>query len=121
MKRSTASGKSKAEKIVAIVQKIAESGLSVDEYLRRHRVPFSRPQYFRYKARWAAQGLAGLRDGRSQGNRRNLTPEAKAFLRGAHESNPQRSLKELEQSLQSKLGIEVDRSTVSRFFRRVGE
>jgi hypothetical protein len=60
-------------------------------------------------------------DGRSQGNCRKLTREAAAFLQGAHESNPQRSAYELGQSLKSRLGIEVDRTTVSRFFRRMGE
>ncbi len=121
MNRSTAGGKSKAEKIAAMIEKIAGSGLSVDEYFGRHPVPFSRRQYFRYQTRLTTQGLAGLLDGRSQGNRRKLTPEAEAFLQGAHESNPQRSLDELGLSLKSKLGIEVDRSTVSRFFRRIGE
>jgi len=111
----------KAEKIAAIVEKICSSGLSIDEYFRRHRVPFSRPQYFRYKARLAAQGITGLMDERSQGNCRKLTREADAFLQGAHESNPQRSAYELGQSLKSRLGIEVDRTTVSRFFRRRGE
>src|SRR6266516_1894119 len=105
MNRSTAGGKSRAEKIAAMVEKIAGSDLSVDEFFRRYTVPFSRPQYFRYQARLAgfsrpqyfryqarlaAQGLAGLLDGRRQGNRRKLTPEAEAFLRGAHQSNPQR-------------------------------
>src|SRR5437870_10434945 len=95
MNRSTAGGKSRAEKIAAMVEKIAGSDLSVDEFFRRYTVPFSRPQYFRYQARLAAQGLAGLLDGRRQGNRRKLTPEAEAFLRGAHQSNPQRSLQEM--------------------------
>src|SRR5436309_1293764 len=121
MNRSTAGGKSRAEKIAAIVEKIARSDLSVDEFFRRYTVPFSRPQYFRYQARLAAQGLAGLLDGRRQGNRRKLTPEAEAFLRGAHQSNPQRSLQEMCQSLYATLGIEVDRSTVGRFLHRVGE
>src|SRR5213082_2253514 len=95
MNRSTAGGKSRAEKIAAMVEKIAGSDLSVDEFFRRYTVPFSRPQYFRYQARLAAQGLAGLLDGRRQGNRRKLTPEAEAFLRGAHQSNPQRNLQEM--------------------------
>jgi len=95
MNRSTAGGKRKAEKITALVEKIAGSGLSVDEYFRRHALPFGRAQYFRYKARLAAQGLAGLLDGRSQGNHRKLTPEAAGFLRGVHQRSPELSLQEL--------------------------
>ncbi|MDI7259311.1 MAG: hypothetical protein QME90_05245, partial [Thermodesulfobacteriota bacterium] len=65
--------------IASIVQKISDSGLSVDEYLRQHSVPFSRPQYFRYKTRLAAGGLDGLRDGRSRGNHRKLTADAEGY------------------------------------------
>ncbi len=121
MKRSTASRKTKVEKIAAMVEKIARSGLSVDEYFRKHTVPFSRRQYFRYQARVAGQGLAGLLDGRSQGNHRKLSPAAEGFLRGMHQHSPDLSLEEMCQSLKEALGIEVDRSTVSRFFQRVGE
>src|SRR5207249_7628122 len=112
MNRSTAGGKSRAEKIAAMVEKIAGSDLSVDQFFRRYTVPFSRPQYFRCQARLAAQGLAGLLDGRRQGNRRTLNPEAEAFMRGAHKSNPQRRMKAMCPSICATLGIEVDRSTV---------
>ena len=95
--------------------------MSVDEYLQKHSVPFSRPQYFRYKARLAADGLDGLSDGRSKGNHRKLTPDAEGYLRGVHQTNPRLSLPEICQSLKITLGIEVDRSTVSRFLRGVGE
>lgn len=107
--------------IASIVQKISDSGLSVDEYLRRHSVPFSRPQYFRYKTRLAAGGLDGLRDGRSRGNHRKLTADAEGYLRGVHQTNPRLSLQEMCDSLESTLGVEVDRSTVSRFLRGMGE
>jgi transposase len=122
MNRSTTNGaQSKAAKIASIVQKIAESGQSVNEYFRTHKVRFSRVQYFRYKARLAAQGIDGLDDGRSQGNQRKLTPEAEKFLRLRHQENPELSLQELCQSLATVLGIEVGRSTVSGLFKRVGE
>src|SRR5438034_7853776 len=39
MNRSTAGGKSRAEKIAAMVEKIAGSDLSVDEFFRRYTVP----------------------------------------------------------------------------------
>lgn len=109
------------EEIASIVQKIANSGMSVDEYLQKNSVPFSRPQYFRYKARLAAEGLDGLRDGRSMGNHRKLTADAEGYLRGVHQANPRLSLQQICESLEATLGIEVDRSTVSRFLRGVGE
>lgn len=109
------------DEIASIMQKIANSRLSVDEYLQEHSVPFGRAQYFRYKARLAAAGLEGLRDGRSAGNHRRLTPDAKGFIRGCHQANPNLSLHEISEALESELGLQVDRSTVSRFLSSVGE
>ena len=116
----TNGGQTKAEKIAAMVQKIAESDQSVEEYFRTHRVPFNRRQYFRYKARLAAEGISGLDDGRSQGNYRKLTSGAESFLREMHQQKPELSLQELCESLKRATGIEVGRSTVSGFFKRVG-
>ena len=107
--------------IASMLQKIAASGVSFDEYVRKRAVPFSRPQYFRYKARMAAQGLDGLVDGRSKGNNRKLTPDAEGFLRGVHHASPQVNLQGMCNSLEGELGIEVDRSTVSRFLKGIGE
>ena len=109
------------EEIASIVQKIVSSDMSVDEYFQKHSVPFSRPQYFRYKARLAVEGLDGLRDGRNRGNHRKLTPNAEGYLRGVHRANPGLSLQQIRESLEATLGIDVDRSTVSRFLRGAGE
>jgi transposase len=107
--------------IASILEKIADSGMSIDEYLEKHEVPFSRPQYFRYKARFAAEGVDGLIDRRSRGNHRKLTPDAEGFIRGVHQANPRLSLQEICDSVETTLAIRVDRSTVSRFLSGVGE
>lgn len=107
--------------IASILQKISNSGLSIDGYFQIHSVPFSRPQYFRYKARFAAEGLEGLIDGRGRGNHRKLTPDAEGYIRRAHRANSLLSLQEICDSLESALGIKVDRSTVSRYLRGAGE
>lgn len=70
--------------IASILEKISNSGMSIDEYLEKHAAPFSRPQYFRYKARFVAEGVDGLIDRRSKGNHRKLTSDAKGFIRGSH-------------------------------------
>jgi hypothetical protein len=107
--------------IASILEKISNSGISLDEYLEKHKVPFSRPQYFRYKARYEAEGLDGLIDRRSRGNHRKLTSDAEGFIRGAHQANPRLSLQDICDSLKSTLEIRVDRSTVSRYLNGVGE
>lgn len=110
-----------SKEIVSILQEIADSGLSVDGYFKGHDAPFSRPQYFRYKARFAAEGLDGLLDRRSRGNHRKLTPDAEGFIRGVHHTNPRLSLGDICASLESAFGIQVDPSTVSRFLKGAGE
>ena len=106
--------------IAAILAKIARSALSVSAYFRRYTVPFSRTQYFEYKARLAARGVEGLVDGRSQGNHRTLTADAQGFIRGVHEANPELTLQQIADRLESGLGMRVDPSTVSRYLRAVG-
>jgi hypothetical protein len=121
MNRSTTNrAQSKAEKIASIVQKIAESGQSVNEYFLTHKVPFSRVQYFRNKARLPAQGILGINDERSRDNQRKLTPETENFLRLRHQENPELSLQELCLSLATVLSIEVGRSTARRLLQTGG-
>jgi hypothetical protein len=110
-----------SSEIAAMVQTIADSGVSVDAYFRSHAVPFSRPQYFRYKARLAAGGLEALGDGRREGNHRKLGVEAERYLGAIHQANPRLSLQALGQSLAGALGIAVDRSTVGRCLQAAGE
>ena len=106
--------------IAAIVEKIARSPLSVSAYFKRHKVPFGRSRYFQYKARLATHGLEGLVDGRSAGNRRELTADAQGFIRGVHEENSQLSLREIAARVESSFGIRVSRMTVSRCLYAAG-
>ena len=110
-----------SREIASILEKISNSGISIDEYLEKHAVPFSRAQYFRYKARFGAEGVDGLIDGRSKGNHRKLSSDAEGFIRGVHQANPRVSLQEICDALETTLGIGVDRSTASRFLSGVGE
>src|SRR6266566_3115785 len=101
--------------IAAIVEKIARSPLSVSAYFKRHKLPFGRSRYFQYKAQLAANGLDGLVDGRSEGNRRELTAHAQGFIRGVHQENPQLSLRQIADRVESSCGLRVSRMTVSGF------
>jgi transposase len=106
--------------IAAIIEKIARSPLSVTAYFKRHKVPFGRSRYFQHKARLAQQGLAGLVDGRSRGNRRELTADAQGFIRGVCEENPRLSLRQIADRVESSFGLRVSRMTVSRCMRAAG-
>ena len=113
---------SKTNKIAEMVRKIEESGQSVNDYFRTHRVPFSRSAFFNYKARLATtQGTTGLEDRRSQGNQRKLTPEVEKFLLWLHRKQPELSLEKIREELKEAQGVEVSRATLCGFFQRVGE
>jgi transposase len=117
---TTASVQRDASKIAAIVRKIAESGQSVNDYFRTHRVPFSRSAFFQYKARLTAQGITGLEDRRNQGNQRKLTAEVEKFLLWLHQKQPELSLQEIREELKEAQGVELSRATLCGFFQRVG-
>jgi transposase len=103
-----------------MIKKIARSPLSVSAYFKRHKLPFGRSRYFQYRAQLAAHGLDGLRDGRSAGNHRELTADAQGFIRGVHQENPQLSLQQIAERVESAFGIRVSRMTVSRCLRAAG-
>src|SRR5947208_14656726 len=100
--------------IAAIVEKIARSPLSVSAYFKRHKVPFGRSRYFQYKAQLAANGLDGWVDGRSGGNRRELTAHAQGVIRGVHQEHAQLSLRQMADRVDSSCVLGVRRMTVSR-------
>lgn len=108
-------------KVAAILQKIADSPLSLREYFQTRSVPFSLAQYSRYKARYSKEGVSGLRDRRGEGHRRKITKEAKSLLLEVHRANPGMSLRELGEALKRGTGIEVAPSTLSEFLAREGE
>src|SRR5437660_12265325 len=100
--------------IAAIVEKIARSPLSVSAYFKRHKLPFGRSRYFQYNAQLAANGLDGLVDGRSGGNRRELTGHAQGFIRAVHAENPQLSLRQSADRVESACGVRVRTMTERR-------
>jgi transposase len=107
--------------IAAIVTKITDSPLSVADYFRRNNVPFSKAQYYRYKDQLKKPGgIANLQDGRSRGNRRTLTDEAKQFIRWAHTANPELNFTKLADLLEDELKLSIHPTTVSAYMRAEG-
>jgi transposase len=106
--------------IAELVRKISDSALSAAEYLRRHKIPFSLSQYYRYKRRLEAPRATGLEDLRGRGNRRTLTDEAKLFLRSAHKANPGQTLQKLSDALEEELKLRIHTTTIGRYLRSQG-
>lgn len=111
---------SREETICLWLERIGRSRLGVEEYFARHPVPFSAPQYYRYKKKLAEGGVQALRDGRARGNHRCLGEEAEGFLQGYVTAHPEASLQELDDGLQKRFGIEVSHAGISLCLKRLG-
>ena len=77
------------KKIKSWLQKIEESELSIEEFLRKNEVPFSRAQYFLYRKRLKEFGEEGLLNKRRQLSRKKLTRKAASDIE--KDTNPSKS------------------------------
>jgi transposase len=107
---------SRTRLIIKYLERIDESNLSLEKFLQKYKVPFSRAQYYRYKKCYERDGLQSLQDGRAGGNHRRLTSEAATFLLGYHAANPYAKLANYQAALKNQIGVRVDLATISRFF-----
>jgi transposase len=110
----------KVREVISVLNRIACSPLSVAEFFRRNKVPFSRSQYYVYRDKFKEKGAEGLKDGRAGGNRRTLTAEVAAVIRAFHHDDPTLSLSQLAAKLKSSTGTAVAASTISRFLSKEG-
>lgn len=100
--------------------RIERSGFPAPRFFAQHPVPFSLPQYYVYRRRLDASGLAGLSDGRSQGNRRIVTREAEVFLQGYVAANRSVSQRALREVLRKRFGTSLTQPGMSRCLKRLG-
>lgn len=106
--------------IGAWMQKIADSELSLKDYFTQHDVPFSETQYYRYKKRIAAGGIAALEDQRARGNHHTITTEAQGYLKGYLSFRAKTTLEEAREVVKERFGIEVTAAGMSRCLKRLG-
>ena len=102
------------------VARIGKSRLSVRQYFRRFKVPFSRRQYWHYQRRWKQGGISALRDGRCGGNHRKLNAEVEGFLAAYVQTHAEVSLGELRRLVKTRFNATVWKSTISRAVKRLG-
>ena len=110
---------SREASIARWLSRIDSSDLSAAQYLARHKVPFSLPQYYIYRRRFQEAGLEGLVDKRHYGNHRRLSSEAEGYLQGYLAANPGVDLKVLQETLRDRFGIDMTISGVSRCLKRL--
>jgi len=109
------SNSTREEEVRKVVESIEQSPLRVTEYFQRYRVPFSRIQYYRYRARLSRE--EGVFDKRSQGNNRKLDKEQITFIRGFVKGQTEVSPAQVLQAVKEEFGITVHRSTISKLLK----
>ncbi len=105
--------------IIVWLNKIVKSKLSIVEFFQKHNVPFSRSQYFLYNNKFKKFGESGLCDKRSAGGNKKLTRESEAFILGCVASDPNVSLKWLQEALDKRFDLTLSPSGVTRVLQRL--
>lgn len=113
------SNSTRDEKIAEIVTRIERSPLSAEEYIQRNEVPFSRAQFYRYRARLGSKDKDGLYDKRREGNHRKLNKEHLAFIRGYIKSKPEVGPTHVMNAVHEEFGITVRRSRMSQILKKM--
>lgn len=113
------SDKAKRQKeILSFFKRVEKSDLTVKDYFANHQAPVSLPQYYRLKKRYEQQGMAGLEDQRQMGNARKIDPQQVELLRGILTYNRHLTSELLKHELQSKWGVDLDKSRIDQFRRQ---
>ena len=73
-------GEARIKEILSTIQRIKDSGQSVNNYFRTSTVPFSKAQYYNYVKCLKEYGESGLRDKREKGLNRKLTENIKDYI-----------------------------------------
>ena len=113
-------GVGRTKTILTTIQQVRDSQQSVREYFETHTLPFSRVQYYKYSKILRAQGEAGLRDQREDGNYRKITESIQEYMKIKIEEDPSISSRELQQGIVKKYRTKITKATVNYFRKSNG-
>ncbi len=107
--------------IIDWMERIKHSELTIVDFFKHHKVPFSKAQYFNYKKQIEIAGPSGLQDRRNRGGNRKLVPEAEGFLLGCVKSNPDVTLGWLQNAIQEDFNCQLSTPAICRAIKRISE
>jgi len=111
------SGDKRVEKILAFMQDVENSPLSINRYFKDHKSPFSHAQYYRYKQTMKEKGVSGLYDYRGGGHYIKFTSEMKHFVKGILRNDQNISTSTILRAIKSEFEVGLS-TTVINDFRR---
>ncbi len=109
----------KRKMILGWIGRVGRSELSVVDFFKKNKVPFSKAQYFNYRKQISIAGPEGLHDRRKLGGNRKLSVEAEGFLRGSLKSKPDVTLEWLQSAISEHFYCDVSASGISRALKRI--
>jgi len=103
------------KQIMDVFFDIEKSNLTVNQYFKTKKTPFSQKQYYIYKKKIQENGINELIDKRIKGNNLKLTPEVQSYIKGLIETN--RSIKslEIEYLVRKEFNVDISRTTINGF------
>ena len=105
--------------IIFWIEKIEKSSLSISEFFKKFKVPFSRSQYYIYCKKYHEFGEIGLQDKRSEGGNKKTNLESEAFIAGCIAANANVSPQWLIKELAERYGCNLTPSGITRLIQRL--
>jgi len=103
--------------ILQVMKNVEESPLSINQYFKEKRAPFSQAQYYLYKKILKKKGIEGLSDQRSEGNNLQFTDDMKNFVIGLLEHNLSMSTTQVRNAIKNRFEITISNTTIKDFRR----
>lgn len=98
--------------------RIENEGLSIKEFFKTYKVPFSERQYYRYKSFINQDGTEGIINDCRQGGNVKITQLEENFLKGIIAGNPQVELEKLQWLLSSQFDCHMSISGLKQALMR---
>jgi hypothetical protein len=111
----------RSECITAWIEKIQKSDLSLEDFLAKHSVPFSRSQYYKYLCRINTEGIVGIEDKRKLGGNRKATSDIESFVHGCIARDPSVRNQWLRDKVEENYGCSLSLSGITRILQRTNQ
>jgi len=103
--------------ILDVMKNVEESPLSINQYFKEKRAPFSQAQYYLYKKILKEKGIEGLSDQRCEGNNLRFTDDMKNFVIGLLEHNLSMTTTQVQNATKNRFEITISNTTIKDFRR----
>lgn len=105
------------KKLIDLFTIVGQSGLTASEYFKQNDVFISLPQYYRLKKRFDEEGIEGLKDHRTKGNAKKVSPDQVELIRSVLTYNREFTSEDLRVELQEKWGIQLHKTRIDQYRR----